>query len=80
MRYATPDIEVVIESSHPATVRSPDVLAMSESLFLLTTYTLVGNGYEIVEKSTGPVLVAEPATVAVDVSRLIQRDCPTRAL
>lgn len=130
--YATQDVDVVIEASSPATVRAPDVLVMSESLFQLnppridasevllaveiispgsrgsdtllkpveyagagiphywvidltppaslTTYALVEGSYELVRKATGPIVLAEPATVAVDVRRLIDRDYPTRAL
>jgi Uma2 family endonuclease len=130
--YATQDIEVVIESSYPATVRAPDVLVMSESLFLLnppridasevllaveiispgsrsadiflkpgeyasagiphywvidltapaslTTYALAGDTYELVEKATGRIVLSEPATIDVDVSRLIHRDYSTRDL
>jgi Uma2 family endonuclease len=129
---ATQDVEVVVESSFPATVRAPDVLVVSESLFLrnppridasdvllaveivspgtrrtdrvlkaveyaaagiphywvidltepasLTTCTLAGTEYEVTEKATGPVTLTEPATISVDVSRLVQRDYATRAL
>ncbi|WP_459721002.1 Uma2 family endonuclease [Actinophytocola sp. KF-1] len=129
---ATQDVEVVVESSFPATVRAPDVLVVSESLFRrnpprvdaaevllaveiispgtrrtdrvlkaaeyaaagiphywvidltepasITTCTLVGAEYEVTEKATGPVTLSEPATIAVDVSRLIERDYATRAL
>lgn len=127
---ATQDVEVVIESSFPATVRAPDVIITSESVFQrnpsridaaevllaveiispgsrrtdrvlnaveyaaagipyywvidltepasLITFTLAGSEYEVTEKATGPVTLAEPATIDVDVSRLIQRDYPTR--
>jgi Uma2 family endonuclease len=130
--YASSDVEVVIDSSFPATVRTPDVLVISESLFLrnppridasevllaveiispgtrrtdrflkvveyaaagiphywvidltepasITTCTLAGAEYEVTEKATGPVMLSEPATIAVDVSRLIQRDYFTRPL
>ena len=130
--YATSDVEVLIESSFPATVRAPDVLVISESLFRrnpprinasevllaveiispgtrrtdrffkaieyasagiphywvvdltepasLTTCTLAGSEYEVTEKATGPVTLTEPATIAVDVSRLTERDYASRQL
>lgn len=126
------DVEVVIESSFPATVRAPDVLVMSESLYRcnppridagevllaveivspgtgrtdrilkpaeyaaagiphywvidltdpasITTHALVEGRYEVTEKATGPVTLSEPATIAVDVSRLIERDYFSRTL
>lgn len=46
----------------------------------ITTCTLVGTEYEVTEKATGPITLTEPATIAVDVSRLTERDYPTRAL
>lgn len=122
---AIEDGEVVIEASFPATVRAPDVLVISESLFQrnppridasevllaieiispgsgrtdrilkvteyagagipyywvvdltspasLTTFTLVEGRYEVVDKATGPLILSEPATIAVDASRLTQR-------
>lgn len=44
----------------------------------LVTFTLVGSEYEVTEKATGPITLAEPATIDVDVSRLTHRDYPTR--
>jgi hypothetical protein len=40
----------------------------------LTTFALVEDQYEIIDKVTGPVTLLEPATIAVDVSKLTQRD------
>ncbi|MBB4912563.1 Uma2 family endonuclease [Actinophytocola algeriensis] len=129
---ATQDVEVLIESTFPTTVRAPDVVVTSESLFVrnpsridaaevllaveivspgtrridrvlkaveyaaagipyywvidltepasITTRTLAGTEYEVTEKATGPVTLTEPATIAVDVSRLIQRDYASRTL
>jgi Uma2 family endonuclease len=122
---AIEDSEVVIEASFPATVRAPDVIVISESLFQrnppridvsevllavevispgssktdrilkvaeyagagipyywvidltspasLTTFTLVEGRYEVIDKTTGPITLSEPATIAVDASRLTQR-------
>jgi Uma2 family endonuclease len=119
---ATADTEIAVESSFPPTVRAPDVLVMSRSLYMrnppridagevlltveivspgtgrrdrlvkaaeyagagipyywvidlttpasLMTLTLAGREYEISEKVTGPITLAEPATITVDVSRL----------
>jgi Uma2 family endonuclease len=129
--YASQDVEVVIESSFPATVRAPDVLVIAESLFRsnparidarevllavelispgstgtdrftktgeyagagiphywvidlsapsLTTYALVGDHYEVTQKVTGPVTLSEPATLAVDVSRLLHKNYAARDL
>lgn len=129
---ATQDVEVVIESGFPATVRAPAVVVTSESLYQrnpsridasevllaveiaspgtrrtdrvlksveyaaagiphywvidltepasITTCTLAGTEYEVTEKATGPITLTEPATVAVDVSRLTERNYPTRTL
>jgi Uma2 family endonuclease len=123
---ATQDVEVVIDPSFPATVRAPDVLVVSRSLYLrnpvrvdagevllaveiispgsrvtdritkaaeyagagipyywvidltppasLTTFTLAGSEYEATEKVTGPSTLSEPATITVDVSRLVEPD------
>ncbi len=40
----------------------------------LTMHTLVDGRYELTEKATGPTTVAAPATIAVDVSRVTDRD------
>jgi Uma2 family endonuclease len=40
----------------------------------LTTFALVAGQYEVTEKVTGPITLTEPATIAVDVSRLTRLD------
>lgn len=130
--YATSDVEVVVESTFPATIRAPDVLVISESLFRLsppridakevllaveivspgsrktdrilkaaeyagagipyywiidladpanlTTFALSGAEYVPTEKATGPVMLTEPATISIDVSRLPERGYAQRPL
>jgi len=127
---ATQDIEVVIESTYPATVRAPDVVVISRSLYrrnpprvdasevllaveivspgsrntdrvskpveyaragiphywvidlttpaTLVTYTLVEGGYQLLTKATGPITLSEPATLAVDVSKVTDPNYPWR--
>jgi Uma2 family endonuclease len=39
----------------------------------MTTFKLVEGKYEVTEKATGPVTLSEPATITVDVSKLLRR-------
>lgn len=46
----------------------------------LTVFALVEGRYEVLEKATGPVTLSEPATISVDVTRLLDRDYFSREI
>ena len=129
---ACQNVQVVVDPSFPATVRAPDVVVISESLFTrnppridasevllaveiispgsrvtdritkaaeyagagipyywivdltfpasLTVFALAEGRYEAIDKATGPITLSEPATISVDVSRLLDRDYFSREI